>query len=233
MPAIDPTRLSRQLDALQSGSNDPNEIAAEVIGLLEEYSETTKPPAPAVPKPVMRSLRSTLHQTGQSEEISKVLWKNGTTDSRLLAARLLEAVEQPGVAAIAERWAGQNVIIEIVRELGERGLSGWRRVDPIGFIDQVRSWLDQDKRRIQVLAIYSLKGRVGDPDFEDLPSVFGLIEGRVGGSRGELREAMVTLITALGKLVPEETVNFLVEQKPSPLIQALMLRIDKKRVGVV
>ncbi len=233
MPAIDPHRLARQLDNLRSQSSDPDQIAREVRDLIDEYSDPTKSPALAVPAPVIRSLRAALHQLGQQVAISEALWKGGLPDARLLAAGLLERVEDAEVAATAERWAGQNVPIEIVRELGERGLSGWRRADPMGFLNHITSWLDNRSRRSRVLAVYALRGRVGDADFEDVPSAFGLVEGRLAGTRGEMREALVALITSLAEVAPEETAGFLNDEESSHLTKALRARFNTQRVRVV
>jgi len=233
MPAIDPHRLSGQLDHLRTHSSDADQIAREVRDLIEEYSDPSKSHAPAVPAPVIRSLRAALHQLGQQVAISEALWKGGLPDARLLAAGLLERVEDAEVAATAEHWAGQGAPIEIVRELGERGLSGWRRADPIGFMNQITSWLDDRKRRSRVLAVYALRGRVRDAEFEDLPSAFGLVEGRLAGARGEMREALVALITSLADVAPEETAGFLDDEEPSPLTKVLRARFKLQRVRVV
>lgn len=154
-------------------------------------------------------------------------------DSRLLAAGLLGELEGLEVAATAERWAGQNVPIEIVRELGERGLYGWRRADPTAFLTQLSSWLDDRRPRIRVLAIYALRGRVRDPDFDDLPSGFGLVEGRLAKARGEMREALVALITAFAEVASEETASFLNDEESSPLTKALRERLKAQKVRVV
>lgn len=231
MPAIDPDRLTRQLEELRTRSNDPEQIARGVQNLTEEYSGQTG--SSGLPVPVMRSLRATLHLLGQPKAISEALWKSGMRDSQVLAAGLLGRIEDPDVAATAEKWVGQNVPIEIVRELGDRGLSGWRRANPKGFMNQLTGWLEDRKRRSRVLAVYALRGRVRDPDFEDLPSVLGLVEGRLTGVRGEMREAWVALITALAKVAPEETARFLNDEESTPLTKALRERINAERVRVV
>lgn len=233
MPAIDPTRLHRELEALKSGVNDPQRIARETRDLIEAYSEQSRSPALAVPAPVIRSLRVILRGLGNPESLSEALWMTGIPDSQLLAAGLLESIEGPDVATIAERWAAQSVPIEIVRELAERGLSGWRRVDPSGFIDQITIWLDDRKRRSRVLAAYAVRGRMLDSNFEDLPSVLELLEGRLAGVHGELREALVTLITSLAEVAPNETESFLDDEESSPLVRALKARINTSKVRVV
>ena len=233
MPAIDPNRLARQAEDLAAQPDDPGQIARAVRDLIEEYSDQARSSSPSLPTPVIRSLRTALEQHGQQKDLSEALWREGSPDSRLLAAGLLEKSENPEVAATAERWAGQSVPIEIVRELGERGLTGWRQADPTGFLDQVTSWLDGHKRRSQVLAAYALRARVSDPDFEDLPSVLGLLEGRLNGARGEVREALVALFTALEKVAPEETANFLNDEESSPLTKALRARFNSQTLRMV
>jgi hypothetical protein len=233
MPAIDPDRLARQIENLRTHSGDPDQIARAVLTILEEYSEPARPSTTSVPAPVIRSLRTALRQQGDPKAIAEALWKKGIPDSRLLAAGLIGDIEDPEAAAIAEGWAGHSVPIEIVRELGERGLAGWRRADPTGFVNQISEWLDKGKRRGQVLAVYALRGRVGDDDFEDLPSVFELLEGRLESPRGEMREGFVLLIAALMEVAFEETANFLDDEKSSPLTKTLRARLKSQRVGVV
>jgi hypothetical protein len=233
MPAIDPNRLARQVEDLIAQPNEPDRIARVVRELVEEYSDQTRSSVPTVPTPVIRALRGALQQHEQPQAISEALWEVSLPDTRLLAAGLLERIEDPAAAATAKRWAGQNVPIEIVRELGARGLAGWRRADPAGFLDQITSWLDEHRGRGRVLALYAVRERVSDPDFEDLPSILALVEGRLSGVRGEMREAMVALITALEKIAPEETVNFLNEEESSPLVKALRARFDSQSIRMV
>jgi len=233
MPAIDPHRFASQLDNLRSQSTDPDQIARLVQELFEEYSDQNKSSVPTVPSPVIRSTRAALHQLGQPTAISEAIWKGGLPDSRLLAAGLLERIADPAVASTAERWAGQNVSIEIVRELGERGLSGWRRTDPAGFMIQIARWLDDRKRRSRVLAVYALRARLRDSDFEDLPAILELIEDRLAGVRGEMREALVALITALAEVAPEETASFLADEQSSPLTKALRKKFNTPAARVV
>ena len=233
MPAIDPNRLARQVDDLVALPDEPIQIARAVRDLVEEYSVRAKSSVPSVSRPVIRSLRGALQQHAQPMAIAEAVWKESLPDTQLLAAGMLERIEDPVVAATAKRWASQNVPIEIVRELGARGLTGWRQANPTGFMDQVTSWLDEHRGRGRVLALYALRERVSDPDFEDLPSVLSLIEGRLDGARGEMREALVALITALEKVAPEETVNFLDEEKASPLVKTLKARFDRQSVRMV
>ncbi len=233
MPAIDPNRLARQVEDLIAQPDSPVQIARVVRDLVEEYSDQTRSSVPSVPTPVIRALRGALQQHEQVKAISEALWEESLPDTRLLAAGLLEQIEDAEVAVTAKRWASQNVPIEIVRELGARGLAGWRRADPNEFMDRVKSWLDEPRGRARVLALYALRERVSDPDFEDLPSILSLLEGRLGGVRGEMREAMVALITALEKVAPEETVNFLNEEESSPLVKALRARFESQSVRMV
>lgn len=233
MPAIDPNRLARQVEDLIAQPDEPDRIARAVRDLVEEYSDQARSSVPTVPTPVIRALRGALQQHEQPKAISEALWEVSLPDTRLLAAGLLERIEDSEAAATAKRWAGQNVPIEIVRELGARGLAGWRRANPAGFLDQITSWLNEHRGRGRVLALYALRERVSDPDFEDLPSIFALVEGRLSGVRGEMREAMVALITALEKAAPVETVNFLNEEESSPLVKSLRARFDSQSIRMV
>lgn len=233
MPAIDPNRLARQVDDLLGMPGDPEQIARTVRDLVEEYSDQTRSPVPTMPRPVIRALRGALLQHEHPKAISEALWEVSLPDTKLLAAGMLEQIEEPEVAVIAKRWAGQNVSIDIVRELAARGLAGWRRADPAAFQDQIISWLDEHRGRGRVLALYGLREGINDPDFEDLPSIFSLLEGRLSGVRGEMREAMVSLITALEKMAPEETLNFLNDEQSSPLVRALRARFDSQSVRMV
>jgi hypothetical protein len=233
MPAIDPNRLARQVEDLIAQPDEPDRIARLVRDLVEEYSDQTRSSVPTVPAPVIRALRGALQQHEQPKAISEALWEVSLPDTRLLAAGLLERIREPEAAATAKRWAGQNVPIEIVRELGARGLAGWRRADPVGFLDQITLWLDEQRGRGRVLALYALRERVSDPDFEDLPSILALVEGRLSGIRGEMREAMVALVTALEKVAPEETINFLNDEESSPLVKSLRARFDSQSIRMV
>ena len=95
MPAIDPNRLARQVEGLIALPDEPVKIARVVRDLVEEYSGHSKSSVPSVPRPVIRSLRGALQQHAQPMAIGEALWKESLPDTQLLAAGMLERIEDP------------------------------------------------------------------------------------------------------------------------------------------
>lgn len=212
--AIDPERLKLELDQLTALASDPQRLQRQVLELLERYQVRRRSDGrlqSSVPRPVLRSMARALRaelrgDSAATAEVASALWKADRHDTRNLAAQLLVDLEGEPAAELIERWIHGPVSLELVRELAEVGLQGWRRRDPDGFLDRSREWIG-DKHRL--LGLYALHAAARDPQFEHLPRVYRLIEGLGGSLRGRPRRALLELMRALAGRAPVETVQFL------------------------
>jgi len=217
MPAIDPSRLARQVADLQAVAADPAELTQAVAKLLDEYVDRThRLPLEdsTVPAPVHRAVLHALVGALEDDDeavarAAAALWRATPIASKSLAASLIGSCPGRSAADLAEAWAAEAVPPGVIQLLGEVGLTSWRRMHPSEFLQRAEGWL-ADSRRL--LAFYGLRAAVLEPEFEDLPAVFRLLDGIGGRVRGESKRAFGLLIKALASRSANETAQFLVEQ---------------------
>jgi len=217
MPAIDPGRLAQQVAELQSLAADPAELTRAVTRLAGEYlvrtrrqleDESSLPPP--VHRAILHGLQVALGNDPQAGgRAAAALWEATSVAAKLLAVGLIGSYTEDFAADWVESWATERVPARVILQLGEGGLSGWRRTHPGEFLERAQAWLS-DRRRL--LALYALRAAVQESEFEDLPAVFELLDGVGGRLRGESKRAFGLLIKALASRSEVETDQFLVEQ---------------------
>lgn len=231
MPAIDPDRLARQVSKAVEAAGDPIELRRQALDLMEFYADRTRrpgastqvddvPPSFGVPRPVMRALTSELVRAvaGRPERAlaaAEALWRADQRETRVLAAALVGTLDDrraPIWVADHASLTGDNLVLG---EMAGRGLAGWRRADPLGFIDSLMNWLDSSNRPTQHLALLAIVAAAGDARFHQLPRLFPLLSGRSGSFRGEVRKAYAASIRALARRSPPETSYFLIAEVDS------------------
>jgi hypothetical protein len=231
MPAIDPDRLTRQVVKVAAAIGDPIELRRRALDLLEFYADRTRRPGPSTqvddvppsfgaPRPVMRSLTSSLVRAvaGRRERAlaaADALWRADYRETRLLAAALVGSLDDRQAAAWVEDHAALAEDNVVLGEMAGRGLAGWRQADPLGFVDNLTNWLDSSKRPTQHLALLAIIAAVDDPGFRQLPRLFPLLSGRSGSFRGEIRKAYTDSIRALARRSPPEATHFLMAEVAS------------------
>jgi len=217
MPAIDPGRLARQVADLQLLAANPAELSQSVTRLVGEYAERTRrePEGEStLPPPVHRAILHGLQLALANDpeagaRAAAALWGATPVATKLLAAGLLGCYGEDFAANQAEAWAADAVPAQVILQLGEVGLTRWRRTHPAEFLFRSEGWLG-DRRRL--LALYALRAAVQEAEFEDLPAVFQLLDGIGSRLRGESKRAFGSLIKALGNRWEGETSQFVVEQ---------------------
>jgi hypothetical protein len=217
MPVIDPSRLAQQVAKLQAVAADPAELTQAVAKLLDEYLDRThRLPLEdsTVPAPVHRAVLHALVGALEDDDeavarAAAALWRATPIAAKSLAASLIGSYPGSAAADLAEAWAAEAVPPRVIQLLGEVGLTSWRRMHPSEFLLRAEGWL-ADRRRL--LAFYGLRAAVLEPEFEDLPAIFQLLDGIGGRVRGESKRAFGLLIKALASRSANETVQFLVEQ---------------------
>ncbi|MGD2253100.1 MAG: DNA alkylation repair protein [Anaerolineales bacterium] len=227
MPAIDPLRLEREIDKLVEAIDDPAALRRHSLDLLGFYADRTRRSASAkgargttkslgVPRPVLRILGHALHQQAPEQPQSALaaadsLWEAGYRETQFMAAALLGGLDDDEVPAWAEEHIGGCRDYAALQELAERGLAGWRTGSREAFLARASAWLETNNARLRGLALLALAVEVANPEFEDLPSVFGLARGQADSVRGETRQALFALVRALARRSPPETARFLLD----------------------
>lgn len=216
--AVDPQRLQSQLDQLVGLADRPERLQRATIELLEGYQVRKRSAGRtqySVPSPVLRALARTL-QAGLRDdadrlvEAASALWGTGRSEARSLAVQLLADQTDQRAAELVERWTHASVGAELMRQLTETGLRGWRQAAPEAFVQRCSSWLEAKQR---LLGLYALRAAVRDPAFENLPRVYELVEGLGGSLRGRPRRALLELMRELARRTPAETIQFLRQER--------------------
>jgi hypothetical protein len=228
MTAIDPQRLAREIDALSVELEDAKALRSRVVALFDIYADRTRhtgaradlertPWTFDVPAPVLRTLRQFLTEQLQTRpqlawSIAEELWHAGYRETQILAADLASLGEDERVGDWVEARAHGSLDSATLTALAGSGLSGWRRADPQGFLRTVLHWLKKGNERTKTLGVHALTAAVQEPSFEDLPTVYRLIHSLEQPKRGELKRAVVLLLSALAQRSPAETTHFLLDR---------------------
>lgn len=228
MPAIDPERLKIQVDRLLEVVSDPVALQRGCVELLDFYADRTQKSiatgevdetyrAFGAPKPLMRALsfglRSRLAQHPTSSfSTAAALWEAGYRETRALASAILGELDVEDVPDWAETWVLTCDDQIAVEELANQGLTNWRKADPTRFLGRVELWLGSTQKKLQSFSLLALMSAVEDPSFEDLPTVFRILDGTTGTFDGALFLVLSRLINALSRRSPPEAVRFLMDE---------------------
>lgn len=228
MPAINPERLKKQVDRLLDVVTDPVELQRGCIELLDFYADRTLKSIAVgeadetyrtfgSPKPLMRALSFGLRtrleeQPTSSFPAAAALWEAGYRETRALASAILGDLDGEDVPGWAETWAFECDDQIDLKELADQGLVSWRKADPTAFLERIEIWLGSTQEKLQSFALLALQSAVEDPSFEDLPTVFGLLDGTTGRFSGALFHNLNRLIDALARRSPLEAARFLMDE---------------------
>jgi hypothetical protein len=231
MPAINPERLKKQVDSLLAVVSDPVELQKSCVELLDFYADRTRKSEAIgevngtyhtfdVPNPLMRALshglRSRLkEQSAYALPAAAALWEAGYRETRILASIILGEQYGEQVPSWAETWAIQCDDRIVLKELADQGLVSWRKIDPTAFLEKVEIWLNSTRKKLRSFSLLALQSAVEAPSFEDLPTVFRLLDGTTGRFRGAHFHALIQLINALAKRSPPEAAHFLLDELAS------------------
>ncbi len=226
MPAVDPTRLEREIGEVLEAFADVAAFRRACLDLLGRYADRARRPGPAtaaddspaalgVPRPVVRSLQRALvgrarQQPEVARALAEALFQTGVREAQLVAVSLLAASLQAQPAPVVEAWAKATSDPVVRQALLDEALAAWRRQAPEAFLCQARLWLQQG-RRGQTLALEALAAAARDANYHALPSLLDLLERAVEDVRGERRRALLTVVEALAERSPAEAAQFLLQ----------------------
>lgn len=255
MPAIDPERLSQDVQRLMGMLGEPPAFTAAVLEQLECYADRARRSrltdelaagerAFNVRPPVLRALsreftRAARQRPKVSLRAADRLWEAGWRESRILAISMLKAVPQTSAADRVERWAQATEDRRVLSELAESGLAGLRQASPAAFLRSVRAWLRAGRERPRLLALLALQAAANDPDYQDLPGLLRSLRGVAGSVRAESRRALRELLRALAERSPAEAASYLLaefkhqQQALAPLIQQTLPAFPARQQAVL
>jgi hypothetical protein len=228
MSAINPTRLNEQVSYLLTCLSDPVSLRRECLEILDFYADRTKRPSVSsgaddtvkffrVPRPVLRAIGTGLKlrvkaQPDLAHAAASVLWEAGFRETRLLACSLLSGYSHSEIADWVTDWVPSCEDRFAIAELASVGLLAWRRSDVHGFLDKIDLWLKSSSTRMRVFALQALEASTQDEEFDELPTVFRLIRGRVSVAKKREKRSLYRLVNTLVTRSPPEAARFLIDE---------------------
>jgi DNA alkylation repair enzyme len=228
MPAIQPARLRQQAALLAQSFSQPEVFIRSLHHLLESYADIARHPGQGseipplidafyVRPPVLRQLVVELTPYAQTDSegaivLAEALWQQPYLEFRQLAASLLGLVpvEDPQpILALLESWLNTRPEDRLIEALLVQGMFTLRRDRQEIYLEVVSNWLKRQEVFANQLALRALTPLIQDPGFENIPSIFRIIQPFSRSLASGLRPFMVSIMHALARRSPQETAFFL------------------------
>ncbi len=228
MPAIQPVRLKRQSALLVEQFNNPAAFIRSLHHLLEFYADRVHRPGQArepspliqaylVKPPILRQILMDLEplvkeKPDQALELCDQLWVQPYLEFRQLSASILGAIPLSSSAAILERvrgWIRQDTEDRLIDVIILHGLENLRKEDPRSIYRLINEWLAANEVHYQKVGLRTLLPLVQEPDMENLPIFFNLIQPFARSLPTSISPDLIDIVEVLARRSPQETAYFL------------------------
>ena len=228
MPAVLLSRLDQQIKASLSTFDRPNVFVANLVSILELYSDRTyqagiEVPSSSkilsyrVPDVVIRSLELELRHlaTKHAEEalhVADELWSGNRLDLKELGIALLGFIPVESSLQVMERieiWAPDCLDGFLLEDLLARSSPVILHEIPSLWLDKLRGWLNSNDSKFKILGLKSIEPLLKTEDFNDLPQLLDSIHSMVVNFTVDLFPEMFHLFQILVERYPIETVAYL------------------------
>jgi len=228
MPAIDPARLSREIQTVTMAFDQPAELLARVLALLDFYADRVLRPgahaarrAPqrsfATPAPVIQSLRQALGREAAVQpewawEAASRLWAAGYHETMLLAAAVLEPQTDARAAAWIEERLRAGLDDPSRQVLASTAWRGWRAADLNGFLALIEVWIAGRDPDRQAFAYLALEAAAREIPSDALASLIDLLYRLPSPRHPGVQQARLEMLRALVERSPGEVAAYLVHR---------------------
>jgi hypothetical protein len=229
MPAINLAKLKIQAAQLAEEFGEPEKCVRDLNKLLDSYNNPIRRSKqmgqlqsvirPWIPKPVIRQIENEMGffvetQPTKAIDLAKALWKDGSLESRHLAAFLignLPSAHADEIIKILPGWLNQTTDKEIWKVILSGAMIHMRNEKPDFFLSQMEGWLKSQQVNQQLWGLQALIPLLTDPNFENLPAVFRMLRPVLLSANPALQLDLQACLVALEKVSFTETVTFLRE----------------------
>ncbi len=246
MPAIDLARLKLQAARLAENFSNPPAFLRQLHEMLELYTNRTMRasqvakklnlPTYHTPPPVLRQIERELAPLAERLPLKggvlvNELWKDGTFEARLLAARLtgmLPPAEAMPILGRLSNWLTHSTDEEVRRALLTDAFARVRRENPEAFFLLLEEWLKSPRSAWQIWGMQALLPLLESPEFENLPAVFRILRPAVLAAGPATQLDLQACLVALARLSPTETSFYLREMlagDPPPMFLRTLRRM--------
>ena len=246
MPAIDLARLKKQTTHLAEIFDQPSDFLREHREILDFYvnrslrSQRVAPssvlPTYRTPPVVLRQIETALGRVAENKpiqalELADALWDEGWLETRLLAAFLLGRIppQEERLLARLTAWTQAVRDPEVRAALLTTSLTRLRNETPELFLILVKEWMHPARQRMWSNGIQAIVPLLKNPNYDNLPPIFDLVEPIVKSAPAALQFDMQELFTALYNASPDETVFFIAQilkRTKSPLLAVSLRRMS-------
>jgi hypothetical protein len=228
MPAIRLALLRQQAALLADYFFEPSAYVRSLHHLMEFYAEYARrqgysgepPPLiesyhvrPQVLRQVLIELDPYINESPiASLQLADSLWDEPYLEFRLLASGLIGRVRPLPSSEVVNRiqkWIETLPDRLIVEALLSDGCRRLRAEEPLAYLQMAEHWMNNGSLSIQQIGIQSLTAVVKDINFENLPTIFTLLDPLVQEVSPVLRPDVLDLLGQLAERSPHETAYFL------------------------
>jgi len=228
MPAIQPARLKRQSALLVEQFINQAAFIRSLHHLLDFYADRSHRPGQAgepatliqaygVKPPILRQILMDLEplvkeKPEEALELCDRLWEQPYLEFRQLSASLLGMIPISSNAAILERVRDritQDTEDRLIDVMILLGLEKLRKEDPHSIYRLIDEWLSTNEVHYQKIGLRTLLPLVQDPDIENLPNFFNLIQPFARSLPSSISPDLLDIVEVLARRSPQETAYFL------------------------
>jgi hypothetical protein len=229
MPAIDLARLKLQAARVVENFSNPSAFLRELHEMLDFYTNRTMRasqvakrlslPTYHTPVPVLRQLERELAPLAEQLPVKGIilaneLWKDGSLESRLLAARLTGMIPPADAMPILSRlpdWLAQSTDKQVRQALLTDSFTRIRKENPEAFFLLLEEWLKSTQPTWQIWGMQALIPLLGEPDFQNLPAVFRILRPSILTAGPATQLDLQACLAALERVSLTETAFYLRE----------------------
>jgi len=248
MTAINPARLKIQCAELSENYSDPAKFLSGLHDLLGFYAarirqtDLSRTPltlqAYQVPAPVLRALVNELEdylaeKPSLGLKLIDALWKEEWVEIRQLAIICLGDLPTFDPEQILKRvksWLDDCTAEEIRRRIMTRGLTRLAEEKPKIIFKFIGDLISSGTKPNHQAALFGLLAFGENPDFDNLPVIYGLLAEILHNEESGLIKEITALLKILQKQSEQETAYFL-ERQLSTAAKPRIFRVTRQVMG--
>lgn len=228
MPTIRPKQLRREAQEVASLIGQPDALEMAVINMLAFYADRTRRAPTSMtstdaargfgaPRPVVQALAESLSRQLELApesrlQVAEVMWRAGYTETRELAAELLNEAGWPRITERAESWARRLEDRGAIDALAVRCLQPREGVSVQQALEPLANWLHSRSPSLHHLAMRTIEVRIKHASDESLSNYLQVLEGVLGRFHGSQRRMLRAILEDMAKRSPAETARFLMDE---------------------
>ncbi|MBG0770679.1 MAG: DNA alkylation repair protein [Anaerolineaceae bacterium] len=228
MPAVNPTRLRFQVEALMSNYSDPAAFHLALNNLFELYANRAlrfgdstglRPMIPLyhLPAPVSRQMEVDLERVVSADPepalpLADELWQDPYYETKLVAIVLLGLYPLTDPKPILDRlenWLKPGLDLSLFPKLFSHGTRHLQKDFPTVWENYLETFLRSDDPEKVSVGFLGLAEGLSDPQFQNLPALFRLISPFVRDPQPATSRELAHLLRSLAGVSPTETGYFL------------------------